>query len=219
MTSTSAGDARALGAPGALGAVVLVIFAAAATGALTPYASEHLPSSISSVANSSGPWAMVAFVSVFLSRARGLFAAVLGASSLVTMNVVFFFAFEARLGPYSHDAIAFWIGVALVVGPILGLCAGWLRSTSFVLREVAVAAPSSVLVGEGLFMISRQAGLSPTYAHASVVVGLLLFLVLALWRLRRIDRILVSAVMTAAATATFYAAYDLMPLLFNRGAP
>ena len=219
VTSTSMAQARPLTLPGALGAIALVAGVAAITGTLTPYASTHLPGSINSVANSSGPWAMIAFASVYLSRARGLFAALLGATSFLVMNVFFFVAFERRLGPYSLDAIGFWIGVGIVVGPIIGLCASWLRSPATILREIGVAAPGSVLIGEGLFMVIEQPGLSPAYAHASVVVGIVLFLALAVWRLGRIDRVLISAALCTAFTVAFYLSYSLMPLLFNRSAP
>ena len=219
MTSTRTAPATPLSAPRALGAIVLVFAAAAFTGVLTPYASIHLPSSINIVANSSGSWAMVAFASVYLSNARGLFAAILGACSFVIMDVFFFFAFEHRLGSYSLEAIAFWLLVAVVIGPIVGLCAAWLRSPRFVLREIAVAAPASILIGEGAFMVIQQPGLSPVYAHASIVVGIVLFLVLAIGKLRRIDRIVISASMCAVATGLYYASYALMPILFGRSAP
>jgi hypothetical protein len=218
MTSTASGPASSTAFIRAFGAIVLVFGAAAVTGFLTPYASIHLPGSINVVANSSGSWAMVAFASVYLSNARGLFAAVLGACSFVVMDVVFFFAFENRLGAYSHDAIAFWLFIGIVVGPVVGLSASWLRSPHAVLREIACAAPASVLIGEGAFMIIQQPGLSPVYAHASVVVGVLVFLVLALWKLRRFDRTSISVVFCVAAAAALYVTYALMPLI-GKSAP
>jgi len=219
MSSSTIGSASAPTLPRALGAVALVLALAAITGALTPYASVHLPSSINSAANASGPWAMVAFASVYWSRARGLFAALLGACSFVVMNLVFFVAFEHRLGSYSLDAIVFWIGIALLIGPIVGLCASWLRSSTTALREIAVAAPGSVLVGEGLFMTIRQPGLDIVYSTLSIILGIVVFLLLAAWKLRRAQHIAVSVLIAASATIAFYASYAVFPLLFGRSAP
>jgi Family of unknown function (DUF6518) len=203
----------------ALGGASLVVAVAAITGILTPYGEIHLPRSINSAANSAGPWAMITFASVYLSRARGLFAALLGAGSFVIMDLFFYLIFELRVGYYPHRYLAFWVGVAIVIGPLVGLCASWLRSPRALRREIAVAAPSSVLVGEDVFMLVRLPGVSTIYSVASVVVGLALFACLAAWRLRRAHRIGISLMMCAAAAGLFYTVYGLLPLVLNKVVP
>jgi Family of unknown function (DUF6518) len=207
---------RPLRATLGVGAVLLV---AAVTGTLTPYGEVHLPSSISAAANSSGPWAIIAFASVYFSRIRGVGAAVLGAASLVVMDVFFFVSFEHRVGHYLHSYIEFWIAIAIVVGPLVGLCSSWLRSDHPVLREIGVAAPASILIGEGIFMLERLPGVSTLYAVASVVVGALLFVVLAGIRLDRLSRILASLLICAAASVAFFEIYGLLPQVLDKVVP
>lgn len=202
-----------------LGAAAFVLGAAAATGALTPFGEVHLPHAINAAANSSGPWATIAFASIAVSRARGAFAAVLGAGAFVLMDVFFYVVFDLRGGYYPHTYLAFWLLVAVVIGPLVGLSASWLRSERMLLREIGIAAPASVLIGEGIFMLERLPGVSTVYALASVVVGFALFGVLAAALLRRAHRILVSALVCAIATATFFSIYSLVPLVLNKTVP
>jgi hypothetical protein len=199
-----------------VGAVLLI---SAVTGALTPYGEVHLPSSISAAANSSGPWAITAFASIYFSRIRGLGAALLGATSLVVMNLFFFVSFEHRVGHYLHSYIEFWIAIAILVGPLVGLCASWLRSNAPVLREIGVAAPASILIGEGVFMLVRLPGVSTVYALASVVVGAILFLLLAGLRLDRIVRVVISFLICGIASVAFFEIYGLLPHVLNKVVP
>jgi hypothetical protein len=201
------------------GAVSLVLGVAAVVGTLTSFAEIHLPRSINAAANSSGPWAMIAFASVYFSRARGVFAAMLGACSFVFMDLFFFVAFELRVGHYPHFYLAFWLGIAIAIGPLVGLCASWLRSPRMSLRAISVAAPSSVLVGEGIFMLHRLPGVSTVYAVASVVVGVLLFVILSALRLRGAGWFAISLAMCGVATVAFYAVYGLLPLVLDKVVP
>jgi hypothetical protein len=219
VTSTTAASTTSWTWLRSLGAVSLVLAVAAVTGALTPFGEIHLPRSINAAANSSGPWAMIAFASVYLGRARGAFAATLGACSLVVMDLFFFAAFELRVGHYPHFYLAFWLGIAIVVGPLVGLCASWLRSRRMSLRAIAVAAPSSVLVGEGIFMLVRLPGVSTVYATASVVIGALLFAVLAAIRLRGTRWMAISLLICGIASMAFYAVYGLLPLVLDKVVP
>jgi hypothetical protein len=197
----------------------LVLLVAAGTGALTPYGEVHLPSSISAAANSSGPWATVAFASVYFSRIRGVGAALLGAASLVVMNLFFFVSFEHRVGHYLHSYIEFWIAIAVLVGPLVGLCASWLRSPQPALRAVGVAAPASILIGEGVFMLARLPGVSTVYAVGSVVAGVVLFVLLAGLRLDRLARVLLSAAVCTVASLAFFEIYGLLPHVLNKVVP
>ncbi|HEX4442395.1 MAG TPA: DUF6518 family protein [Galbitalea sp.] len=218
-TSTASGTAPSAPFVRALGAILLVLGAAAATGTLTPFGESHLPGPINAAANSSGPWAIVAFASVYFSRARGAFAAALGAASFVTMDLLFFVVFDARGGYYPHAYLAFWIVIALLIGPLVGVCASWLRAPRMWLRAVAIAAPSSVLIGEGIFMLVRLPGVSTVYALASVVVGLALFTMLAALLLRGARCLALSTVACVLASAAFLTVYGLLPLILHKVVP
>ncbi len=204
---------------GAASAFALVFCAAAITGALTPFGMIHLPSSLHAVANSSAPWAMVAFATVFFVRARGARAALLGLCSFVVMDVAFWIVYEARIGHYPNHYLAFWVAVAVVVGPLVGLCASWLRSGAILVRALGVAAPSSILIGEGVYMLVRLPGSSTLYAVACVFAGLILCAVLGAIVLERMGIVVLSFVICTAASALFFAVYSLLPLVLDKTVP
>ncbi|MEJ1230089.1 MAG: DUF6518 family protein [Galbitalea sp.] len=219
MTTSVARPAGALefGGDARRGAFVLTV--AALTGALTPLGEHLLPRSINSAANSSGPWATITFASIYVTRIRGWRAALLGATSFVVMDAFFYVFFELLGGVYPHHNLAFWVGVALVIGPLVGLCAAWLRSRRSLLRVVAVAAPTAILIGEGVFMLVRLPGDSTLYAVASVVVGLVLFGILARLRLPTFALRALSLVTCAAGSVAFFAVYGLLPGILGKVVP
>ncbi|HEY4267624.1 MAG TPA: DUF6518 family protein [Galbitalea sp.] len=198
---------------------LVVLGAASLTGALTPIGEHVLPHSIRSMANSSGPWMLIDFASIYLVRARGWLAAVLGAASFLVMDVVFFVVFEALGDHYPKENLAFWGVIAVAIGPVVGIAASWLRSRSVRLRAVAIAAPASVLFGEGVYLLVAIPGESTVYAIASVVVSVGLFAVLA-WREVRPARVVAaSAALTVVGAGAFFAIYSLLPLLFGKVVP
>jgi hypothetical protein len=205
VTSTTSGSATSTAVLRSFGGILFVLAVAAVVGALTPYAQVHLPESINAVANSSGSWVTITFTSIYLSRARGVLAAILGAASFLVMNLFFYDVFEQRIGLYLHQTLDFWIVVGLVVGPVIGLCASWLRSPNGILRAIAVAAPTSVLVGEGLYMLAFLRGVSTVYAISSVIVGIVVFVALSAWRLRHPAHIALSLGLCGISVAVFCA--------------
>jgi hypothetical protein len=201
-------------APYAFLAAVAVV-----TGALTPVGMHLLPHSIRSMANSSGPWTLITFTAVYLSGLRGLRAAAMGAVTFLGMDAAFYLVFDGIGGYYPHQYLVFWSVIAVLVGPIVGLSASWLRAPRGVLRALAVAAPSAVLVGEGVYMLVSIPGESTVYAVASVVVGVLLFAGLAAIRLRRLAAVWVSLAMAVGGGAAFFVIYGLTPLVLNKVVP
>jgi hypothetical protein len=201
-------------------AFLFVMTAAVITGALTPLGEHHLPASVNSAANSSAPWAMVAFASVYVVRARAVFAAVLGACAFVAMDAAFSVAFRWEFGyHYANHYLLFWTGIAVIVGPLVGLCASWLRAPQPILRAIGVAAPSSILIGEGVFMLVHLPGVSTLYSVACVLGGLLLFVIVAAAKLRRFSHFVVSLAICAAASVLFYSVYSLLPLILHKTVP
>jgi hypothetical protein len=135
------------------------------------------------------------------------------------MDLGFFVVFDSLGGYYAHSNLAFWLFVALVIGPLVGVCASWLRSRQPALQALAVAAPSSVLIGEGIFMLQRLPGVSTRYAVASVIVGFALFAILAIVRIRPMLWIAVSVAMCVAASAAFITIYGMLPLVLHKVVP
>jgi hypothetical protein len=219
MTASSSESARTSITSSVRLRVLIVLLAAALAGALTPLGEHVLPESINSAANSSGPWATITFALVYASQLRGWAAAALAAAALVTMDLTFFLFFDGLGGYYPHHYLAFWIAIAICVGPLLGLCASWLRSPNMYLRSLAVAAPSTVLIGEGVYMLEWLPGVSVVYSVASVVVGAALFVVLAGALLRRPARIALSFVLCAVGSFVFVEIYGLLPLVLNKVVP
>jgi hypothetical protein len=74
--------------------VVTVLAIAALVGQLTPIGERLLPESINTMANSSGPWAMVVFACVYFSRLRGWHAAGLAVAAFVVMDGCFYLVFD-----------------------------------------------------------------------------------------------------------------------------
>jgi hypothetical protein len=202
-----------------MGSITVVVLVSAIAGALTPLGEQYLPRSIQSMANSSGSWTLIAFAAVYASRVRSWRAAAMGAMAFLVMNAVFEFVYGLRGYEYPHHYLAFWDVIAVAVGPLVGLSASWLRSTSPGLRAIAVAAPSAVLIGEGFYMLVDLPGNSTLYALASVLVGVVLFLFLAELRLQRLAPMALSAAMCAIGAVAFFTIYGLLPLVLDKVVP
>jgi len=203
----------------ALGSVVFVCAVSGLAGALTPIGERHLPESVSSMANSSGSWTLIAFVAIYLSGLRSWGAAVMGAMSFLVMNAAFDVVFGRYGVEYPHRDLLFWCFIAVAVGPIVGLSAAWLRGGSPALRAVGAAAPSAVLIGEGVYMLVQLPGTSTLYAHASVSVGILLFLGISLFRLRRFSAVVLSAALCGLGATMFFAVYGMLPVVLHKIVP
>ena len=117
---------------------------------------------------------------------------------------------------YHRHSIAFWIGIALVIGPLVGVCAAWLRSANLTQRAIGVAAPSSILMGEGVFMLVKLPGESTLYAVSSLVVGIGLFIALGAWLLKNERVIALTAALAVTGAFAFYAIYGLIPMVLNK---
>jgi hypothetical protein len=200
-----------------LGAIAFVVVVSVITGILTPIGEQYLPRSIAVMANSSGSWTLIAFVAIYLSGLRGARAAVMGAASFLAMDAFFYLVFSLW-GEYPRHLLAFWIGIAIVIGPVVGACASWLRAEGSLLRAAAVAAPSAVLIGEGIYMVLVLPD-TTLYGATSIVVGAAVFAGLCAVRLRTFRTIAVSVGMCALAAALFLAVYGLTPLVLNKVVP
>jgi hypothetical protein len=201
----------------ALLSTVIVALVAITAGALTPFGQQCLPEWLSSLANSSGSWTMIGLLAVYLSRARGVLAALLGIAALILLNETYAAVSTARGYPYAGGLASEWTFVAGVAGPIVGLAASWLRSQRPVLVALAVAAPSAVLVGEGVYgLVLLADSTSPVYWWLQIMGGVVFVTVVAVRELRRPGIIALAAALTVVGAALFYALYAVwLPALFG----
>lgn len=187
----------------------------AALGVLTAYAQGWLPGQIGSLANSSGSWALVAFLLGLVAwSARE--AAIIGALSLMALLVGYIVAAGIRGDPSSSGLIIFWGAAALVAGPLLGLGAHWVRSRRDRLAATGIGAMSGVLVGEGSYGLGYVGDTTyPPFWWGEIAVGLILLATAAWWRLDRRRDIALASAVTAVTAAAFVALYsqDLIALL------
>jgi len=162
--------------------------------------------------NMAAPWGLVAFLVGRRTRSirRGAAA---GATTLVIGVVVYYVATAIRWDVLGGQTIA-WTVVALVAGPVMGLCGAATAASPSRPPVAAVVVPSAMLVAEGLFQAYRYRAWQWDLATAKyrlAELGVILALVIAglvLPRLLLEDRhdrhvayLLVPAAAIAGATA------------------
>jgi hypothetical protein len=216
MTVTTSAQPTVPASVRVFAAVCGILAISAITGALTPLGEALLPHAIRSMADSSGPWALITFASIYFARLGPKWSAVLGALSFLIMDVTFYLVFVALGWFYPRHSILFWIGIAIVIGPLVGVCAAWLRSANLTQRAIGVAAPSSILMGEGVFMLVKLPGESTLYAATSLFVGIAMLIGLSAWLLRNRRVIALTAALAATGAFAFYAVYGLIPMVLNK---
>ena len=184
-------------------------------GVLTAYAQGWLPEQVGSLANSSGSWALVAFLLATLTTTP-VAAGVAGALSLVALLGGYIVGAGLRDFPSSTSLIVFWGAAALLVGPLLGLGGYWVKDRPGPLAAIGVGAMSGVLVGEGAYGLAYIADTTyPPYWWGSIGVGLTLLLVVAVQRLTSLrDRVLAAGMCTGTAVA-FVAVYTRGSSMFS----
>jgi hypothetical protein len=186
---------------------VIVGLLALALGVLTAYAQGWLPLETASLANSSGSWALVAFLLALL--APGAFsAAACGVVALAALLAGYVVGAGIRGYASGTGLIVFWGLAAVLVGPFLGLGARWVRSGRRTLAALGVGGMSGVLVGEGIYGLAYVADTTyPPYWWGEIAVGLALLCAIAALRLRRPRPIVLAAASSAAVAAAFIAVY------------
>ncbi|MFF2051248.1 DUF6518 family protein [Leifsonia sp. NPDC058194] len=175
-------------------------------GGLTSFGQQYLPSWFSSLANSAGGWAMLAFAIVWLSRAGPALGAVLGALSFLLM-VDGYGLVSAWRGYFFADPFSsVWTAIALVAGPVLGACAALVRHGSGLRAAIAAVPLSAVLLGEGVWALLRIAGTtSPVYWVIEIVLSVVVVAV-AIGRNRLTVRQAAAVVGASLVAAAVYAA-------------
>lgn len=186
-----------------------------AIGGLTAFAQGWLPAQMGPLANSAGSWVLVAFLLALLGRRPGV-AAACAALAMVSLVVGYYAVNELRGFPSSTRAILFWAVAAVLVGPVLGLAAYWLRAGNATRAALGVGVPVGVLVGEGVYGLSYiSATTYPPYWRFEIACGVSLLVVVSARRLRLPGPIMVAALVAAAVGVASLLAYtaDLIALL------
>lgn len=195
--------------------VLLAVVVGLGLGAVTAWAQGWLPDELGSLANSAGPWAVVAFLLALLAGRPGV-AVLVGAGTLAALLAGYVLAAAVR-GDASSDAlILFWGLAAVTVGPVLGLAAYAARRGPPLWAALGVATMSVVLIGEGAYGLLTVADTTypPFWAAEALIGGGLL--VGWLWLRRPGPRPALVAIVVAALLAAAYvvvARQDLIGLL------
>lgn len=184
-------------------------------GVLTAYAQGWLPEQMGSLANSSGSWALVAFVLAMLT-ATPVAGSVAGALSLVALLGGYIVGAGLRDFPSSTSLVVFWGAAALLVGPLLGLGGYWVKDRRGPLAAVGLGAMSGVLIGEGAYGLAYIADTTyPPYWWGSIGVGLTLLSVVAIQRLTGLRARILAVGMCAATAVAFVAVYTQGSSMFS----
>lgn len=123
------------------GVVALVL------GVLTAYAQGWLPEQVSSLANSSGAWALIAFGLCLLAR-RLAIAVACGVVALLALLLGYVLGAQSQGFASSRSLLIFWGLAAVFAGPLIGVCAHWTRYGRPVLAALGTGGVAGVLVGK-----------------------------------------------------------------------
>ena len=200
---------RAFGTPGdALRAALIVLVTAAVTGGLTTFGQQYLPHELRSLANASGTWFAVVMGALVVARPRPVLAILLGVLGLIVMNEAYGLASRWRGFYYGGGLSSMWNQIALLVGPVAGIAATWLRSPGPVLVALGASAPAAVLIGEGLFGLTVVSDTtSSVFWTIELAAGIGMVVITAVTRPRTVSAIGVLVGTTAVGAALFYVVY------------
>ncbi len=150
-------------------------------GVLTSFG-QAVPA-LATVANSAGPWFVVAVALCLLAGVRAgrvgtPLAMLLGIASLELMHIGYWATSNLRGYPDVLSITNFWVLMGIVAGVLAGGVAVTLRSTDDRWRAGAVGVVAAVLVGEGVRAVLRVAD-QQTIAGwvAEIVVGAVLLVI------------------------------------------
>ena len=186
---------------------LLVLAIALALGALTDLGQAWLPQSSASLANSGASWAAVAFVLALWATGAGR-AALWGLLGLAGLVGGYYLAAISRHVPESPGSIRFWMLAAVIIGPLLGVAASWVRRGSPVTAALGAGAAAGLLGGESVYGLTTIAGsTSSLYWTIQLALAVALLAALDAWRVREGAAIVLSVVTAAtvgALTALVY---------------
>jgi len=172
---------------GVLAALVIGL----AIGAVT----EWFPSDVIAASTSGGPWVLVSFL-VALTAAGIASATARGTACMAGLAIGYYAVGTFHTIPPSSDMARFWIPVALLIGPLTGLAAGWIRSGPPLLAQIAAGGIPGVLIGESI----------AEHHRLEMLVGVAMMAGLLAWQTRRTAQQIPAAQAPARALAVALAA-------------
>lgn len=156
-----------------------------AAGALTQWSVVHLPASLEPLSNTAAPWVLIAFAVALTGRGMGE-SLVLAVVTLITLVLGFYVAQEIRGWAVSLHQVEFWSVTSVVMGPLIGLAASWVRDAGSVAGAIGAGVVGGLLVGEAVHgLTALRFTSSPGYWDVQFILGVVLALVATLWRSRR----------------------------------
>ncbi|WP_336697813.1 DUF6518 family protein [Curtobacterium sp. USHLN213] len=177
--------------------VSMALTGALLAGVLTSFG-QAVPG-LSSVANSAGPWFVVAAALCLLAGVRsGRWASpvamVLGVVLLELMHVGYWATTNLRGYPDVLSITNFWVLMGIPAGVLAGAVAVALRSRDVGWRGAALGATAAVLVGEGVRALLQVADTTgPVTWVVEIVVGLAVLVVAVLTARTPLGRIVALA--------------------------
>jgi hypothetical protein len=185
----------------------VVLVTGFALGVLTSFGQKLLPDELSSFANSSGSWSLVAFL-LALRAPRPALALVGGALALWGLLAGYIVASELRGFAVSSWLVTFWGAAGLVAGPLLGLAAWWVRNGTAAQAGLGAGALAGVLVGEGAYGLTVVGDTTePEYWWLQVGAGVVVWLATTWWH-RSLTTLTTALVTGAGVAAAFLAVYE-----------
>jgi hypothetical protein len=190
---------------GTAGRLTLAAAVGLAVGALTLWSVLHLPFSLEPLSNTAAPWVLVAFAVALTARGIGE-SLVLAIVTLLALVLGFYVAEAIRGWPVSRHQIEFWSATSVLVGPLVGLAAGWLRHAGHRARALGAGVLGGLLAGEAVYGLIALKFSSPAdYWYVQFVLGAALALGLPLWGCRHRWRDSVPAVTVSVAASAVVA--------------
>ena len=180
--------------------ILLALGVGILTGVATYIGQSVLPGQWNTLVNSGAIWLIPVFFVGSFARSL-LWAAIAGAATLVATVASYYGSAALTGAPISVRAVAFWLALAFVAGPLYGVAGRWWRSDRRALRVFGVALLGGVLVAEGLYivLVLRYYWSGCTMVAAGVIAAFLLA--------RRGDRLrtLLAVPLPAVAAGAVYA--------------
>jgi hypothetical protein len=131
------------------------LLAGIAVGVLTSFGQSHLHRPFDALCNSASAWLVAPFVvgSVMATRTR---AAAAGLATCALQVAAYYATAHARGFATSNALIAFWIGCALIGGPIFGFAGKYWRTAPPATRGLGGTALPAAFAAEGLWVYLHQ---------------------------------------------------------------
>ena len=189
--------------PSPLTSISLALGVGILIGVATSIGQRVLPGQWNTLVNSGAIWLIPVFFVGSLARSL-LWAAIAGAATLVPTVASYYGSAALTGASISARAVAFWLALGFVAGPLYGVAGRWWRSDRRALRVFGVALLGGVLVAEGLYivLVLRYYWSGWTMVAAGVIAAFLLA--------RRADRLrtLLAVPLPAVAAGAVYAALN-----------